>query len=264
MSAVLPINLDLLVPWVAAWLFSAVRISTFMITVPIFSQLEIPAHIKVVLMLSVAFIFAPAIVKAHSHTPDVFSGGGLVVVIQESIIGFAMGLIFKITFEVLNLMGQMIGTAMQLNFAEVYSPADGRQTNILGSFYQIFGMLIFIALHGPLILFTVIYQSFQVMPLGISVISNFQIHSLIEFSETMFLFSLLLALPVIITLFIVNVGMMVMARLSTTFNIFTVGFVVTIFVGLGVLVLSIPLSLHGFSDLLDRTYQFVLNWQTVR
>ena len=161
----------------------------------------------------------------------------------------------------LNLGGQFIATAMQLNFAQAYSPTDNSQTNVIGSFYQVFGMLIFITLHGPLILFELIHKSFIAMPLCASFISDHQIKALLNFSQCMFVFSLLLALPIMATMLIIDIGMAVISRLSTVFNIFTIGFPVSILVGSFTLIITLPQSLHYFIEILNRIFTFIVHWQ---
>lgn len=265
MSSLLPMNVDEITPIISKCIYSSVRISGFFATIPLFSQLSIPNYFKIILTLLIAFIFSPIVTTGMDYTvPEIFSGNGLILIMQEALIGIGMGVIFKISFEVLNLAGEMIGTSMQLNFAQVYSPSDNSETNILGSFYQIFGMLVFISLHGPIILITLVYKSFVAMPMSAGFVNNNQIKLLLDFSQTMFVYSLLLSLPVMITLFIINIGLMIISRLSTTFNIFTIGFPVTIFVGLCTLIFSLPPSLHNFTEILRHTYEIIMHWQVTK
>lgn len=264
MSSLLPINVDAITPIISKWIYASARISSFFATIPLFSQLTIPNYFKVILTMLIAMIFAPTVTYAGLKIPEIFTGYGLIAISQEVLIGISMGIIFKISFEVLNLAGQIIGTSMQLNFAEVYSPSDGSETNILGSFYQIFGMLIFISMHGPIILMSLLYRSFIAMPMCASLVNNNQIKLLLVFSETMFVFSLLLSLPVVVTLLIINIGMSIMSRLSSTFNIFTVGFPIVIFSGLITLIFSLPQSLENFVEILKHTFDFILRWQMAK
>lgn len=264
MSSILPINLNAITPLISTWLYSTIRISSFFITTPFFSQLAIPNYFKVIMTLAIAFVLSPIIQHNAINMPFIFSGVGLFYVFQEMLIGIAMGVIIKITFEVLNLAGQMVGTSMQLNFAAVYSPADHAQTNVLGSFYQIFGMLIFISMHGPIILLSLLCKSFIAMPMASTVISNFQIKSIIIFSQNMFLFGLLLSLPIMITLMVLNIGMAVISRLSSALNIFTVGFPVVILGGIATLIVSLPPSLHYFAQILKNAIDFILQWQAIK
>ena len=55
-----------------------------------------------------------------------------------------------------------------------------------------------------------------------------------------FLGGLLLALPVMVTLLFINIGLGVATRAAPALNIFSVGFPAMVLVGLGVLFLSLP------------------------
>ena len=263
MLSILPLDLNAIIPLISVWLFTSIRISSFFISVPIFSHVAIPNYFKIILVLLISFIFTPLISQAIHNVPNILSFIGLLIIIKEIIIGFAMGLIFKILFEILSLVGEMVSTSMQLNFAQVYNPLDNSQGGVLSLFYQVFGMLVFVSIHGPLILISLLYKSYSAMPLGKGFVSHNQIKLLFQFSEKMFFYSLLLALSVMITLFIVNIGLMVISRLSTAFNVFTVGFAVTIYVGLITLIFSLPPCLKTFLDILKHTFQFVIHWQLV-
>lgn len=264
MASILPLDLNVITPMLSTWLFTSVRVSSFFISVPIFSHAAIPNYFKIILVFLIALIFTPLISNAVTVVPNILSINGLFVLFQEIIIGFSMGLIFKILFEILSLMGEMVSTSMQLNFAQVYNPLDNSQGGVLSLFYLVFGMLVFISIHGPLILISLLYKSYSAMPLGKSFVTHNQIQLLFQFSEKMFFYSLLLSLSIMITLFIVNVGMTVISRLSTAFNIFTVGFAVTIYVGLLTLIFSLPPSIKTFIGILRHTFEFIIQWQMVK
>lgn len=259
---VLPVKIDFLEHELSLFLFCSTRISAFFLVAPFFSQLAIPRTIKIMLILGIASIVMNAMPQTVTF-PRYDVLGMSILSLKEMAIGLSMGLIIKIIFEALAIAGQMASTAMQLNFASAYNFNDGSQTNELASFYEIFGMLMFITLHGPIVLITLLYKSYQTMPVGF-VVNAAQIQHLLDFSGYMFIYGLLLSLPVVITLMIVNLAMAVVSRLSSMLNIFSIGFSVSVIMGLSTLVVSLPFSLLYFSHLIEMAFRYLSNWQAIR
>lgn len=262
MSPIFPVKIDFVAHELSLFLCCGTRISAFFLVAPFFSQAAIPRMVKIMLTIGIAL----TVMNAMPHAVPFSQYNTLTMItvsLKEMVIGLAMGLIIKIIFEVLSIAGQMVSTAMQLNFATAYSLNDGSQTNELASFYEIFGMLMFITLHGPVILITLLYKSYETMPIGFS-INNAQILYLMHFSRYMFIYGLLLSLPVVITLMIVNSAMAVVSRLSSMLNVFSIGFSVSVIMGLSTLMVSLPFSLMYFSHIIEMGLKFLSTWQVIR
>ena len=67
----------------------------------------------------------------------------------------------------------------------------------------------------------------------------------------MFLGALLLALPIMVSLLFVNIGVGVITRAAPALNIFAVGFPITIIAGFIMIMLSLPVFLPQFAALLE-------------
>jgi flagellar biosynthetic protein FliR len=66
-------------------------------------------------------------------------------------------------------------------------------------------------------------------------------NDVIEFFAKSLFLVFQIAAPVAISLYIVNIGLALMARVAPQLNVFAVGFPLQIMVGLGMIVLSLPL-----------------------
>lgn len=264
MHAILPLNAAMVTSYLSVWLYSSIRISAFFLIAPLFNQELIPSAVKIILAFAISMMLVPYISHSLSLNISIATDRGMLIILNQVIIGVAMGFIFKMTFEILTMAGQMIAIAMQLNLGEIYDPINHSNTNLIGMTYQIFGMLIFIVIGGPLILIGILDKSFLVMPIDGNFIAVGQIHEILKFSSFIFLDSLLLALPVIITLLIVSVGEMIIVRISTSFNIFTVGFFLSISIGLIVLIYCLPPSLKFFQQVIEKTFAFALHWELIK
>lgn len=263
MSALLPIDLAKIMPFATTWLFATIRISSFFVAAPIFSQTNIPKLAKVLLSMLIGGVLIQHLSPSKPITDAFFSSNGILILIQQIIIGFAMGVILQMTFEVLHLAGHYIATAMQLNFAMGFSPDSHHQENILGNMLFVFGMLVFFTLHGPILLISLIQKSFDIFPISTQLLSIEQIKHIPLFGTKMFAYSLLLALPVMATLLLSNLALAIMTRLSPSMNIFSIGFPVSMLVGFITIIFSLPFVLTHFGDIIHQTIQEILTWQVL-
>ena len=104
-----------------------------------------------------------------------------------------------------------------------------------------------------------IADSFHALPIGQSLLSQEVYGRILRWSSMMFLGSMLMALPVMISLLFINVGMGVVTRAAPSLNIFAVGFPAMTLGGFLILIVSLPsiggrmewLWLQGFQVLRD-------------
>jgi len=117
--------------------------------------------------------------------------------------------------------------------------------------------LIFVGFGGHAILLGLISDSFQHLPIGQSILNQDTYGRVLRWSSMMFLGSLLMALPVMVSLLFINVGMGVVTRAAPSLNIFAVGFPAITLGGFLILIISLQsigariewLWLQGFNVL---------------
>jgi flagellar biosynthetic protein FliR len=88
-------------------------------------------------------------------------------------------------------------------------------------------------------------------------IDKADIWSIIEWSSHMFAGGLLLAMPIIASLLLINVIFGVAARSAPQLQIFSVGFPVTLMLGLLLVWKTLPDALDQFSGMLTDGYDFI-------
>ena len=111
---------------------------------------------------------------------------------------------------------------------------------------------LFLAFDGHLMLLRGLFQSFEIVPLGGAVPkTDLIVATLIEQGSQVFKVGLHIGLPVVCVVLLVNVGLATLARTVPQVNIFVIGFLITITVGLLVLGLSIPFSAQFITGRLE-------------
>jgi len=167
------------------------------------------------------------------------------------------GFILQLVFAAVVFAGQGVALSMGLGFSMMVDPQNGQQVPVIAQFYTVITTLIFISLDGHLLLIQMLLDSFKTLPIGIDGIDKAGIWSIIAWSSRMFAGGLLLSMPVMASLLLVNVIFGVAARAAPQLQIFTVGFPVTLMLGLLLVWKTLPDALDQFSGMLTDAYDFI-------
>jgi flagellar biosynthetic protein FliR len=112
---------------------------------------------------------------------------------------------------------------MGLAMAQTVDPNMGR-VPVLASFLIVMSTLIFLSIGGHLILIQLILMSFEVLPIGGEINFTATLANFIEWSAMVFLGGILIALPIMLTMMLVNLCIGIVTRAAPALNIFAVGF----------------------------------------
>src|SRR6056297_1824116 len=222
----------------------------FLIT-PIFSSIVVLRQVKIILALLMALItflltYQTANIAAPTNDLTV-----IIFIIKELSIGLFMGFIIYLFFAAIQLAGQFIDLRMGFRIANVVDPMSGASSPIIGQFKNIFTILIFLSINGHLMIIKSLNKSFDIIPLGqVSYDANLW-RFLFRRSADLFLIGFKIALPIMGTLFIVDIMLGFLARAVPQMNIFIVGLPLKIFIGFILLLLSFHVLVHYFSDILN-------------
>jgi flagellar biosynthetic protein FliR len=210
------------------------RLSAFLAFTSIFSIRAVNMRIRVLLGFAMALFVSQQIDMPRI---DPITADGLMEIARQILIGFTMGLVFQIASAALVVAGQAISASMGLTIANMIDPNMGN-VPVLSQFFNILGTLVFLGMGGHLIVFGLVLESFTLIPIGQEFFSQDMLGKMIHWSAMMFLGALLIALPVMMTLLFINVGLGFVARAAPSLNIFTVGFPALILTGFVILIFS--------------------------
>ena len=226
-----------LLAWLSMVVYPFVRIAALIGTAPLLSDPSVPRRIKIGLAIFVTVLVAPGV-----QAPDVplLSGDGFLLIARQLLLGAAMGFAMRLAFAAIEYAGDLIGFQMGLGYATLLDPETNDQTPLIGSLLRYFASLAFLVANGPLLMIAGVSESFQGLPIAGSggLFGDWQ-HLVLQ-GATIFELALHMALPVIAALLVTNVALGVMTRAAPQLNLFSIGFPITITVGLVVLVISMP------------------------
>lgn len=243
------ISSQMLQMWVVGLLWPLTRILGMITIAPIFGDMAIPKRIKLGLGLVLTLVIMPTLPPLPSF--DVFSLQGLLILVQQLIIGLAIGFCMRLTFAAISVAGQMIGMSMGLGFASFFDPQSHGQSTAITQFLNMLAMLIFLSLDGHLMVVSVLAESFISMPIALNG-GGINPMTIVMWGESIFSAGLLLAMPAVAALLIANMALGILTRTAPQLNIFGIGFPVTLSIGFLVLALALPSMLNPIEHLIQQ------------
>jgi len=240
---------------VALFIWPLMRISAMFVSVPLFSIRAVPARVRLILSVAITLVIMPLLPPLPAV--EMFSYTGFMMAVAQVMIGLTSGFILQLVFAAVVFAGQGIALSMGLGFSMMVDPQNGQQVPVIAQFYTVTTTLLFISLDGHLLLIQMLLDSFKTLPIGIDGVDKAGIWSILAWSSRMFAGGLLLAMPVIASLLLVNVIFGVAARAAPQLQIFSVGFPVTLMLGMLLVWKSIPDVLDQFSGMLTDAYDFI-------
>ena len=242
--------------WLAGFFYPFVRIAALASSAPLFSHRSIPRPTRLALCVLITIVVAPTLAPVPFVSP--FSAPGVVLIIQQLLIGVAIGFTMQIVFAAVELAGELIGLQMGLSFA-TFVNADADPTPIVGSFLTVTMMLVFLAINGHLALIAGVADSFASFPAdGGPGIVFFDVRALVLTGRELFSLGVTMALPVIAAMLLANLSLGVLTRTAPQLNLFAIGFPVTLATGLAMLALAMPFIVPAMEQALLRGLSLVL------
>jgi flagellar biosynthetic protein FliR len=227
--------------WIAALLWPLTRILGLIAAAPLFGNAGVPARVKVALGVMLALIMAPAIPAAPAVDP--VSWAGLLILIQEMLIGLAMGFAMRIVFAAVEMAGEVASLTMGLGFASFFDPMSRGRSTAVSQFLALVATMAFLAANGHLVLLEALAESFFTLPVSASPISVGAPYEMVRWGAKIFSAGLQLSLPIVAALLITNIALGILTRAAPQLNIFGIGFPISL--GVGLLVISIVLPYLG-------------------
>ena len=221
-----------------AFLWPFVRMLALVSTAPVFGEPWVPRQVKVGIAAMLALVLSPTL-GAFPQVP-VVSAGGLWIVIQQVLIGVAMGFSMRLIFTAVLAAGEYIGLQMGLSFASFFDPMSHGSTMVVSRLLNMLAMLIFLALDGHLLMVNALADSFRTLPISDGPLAAGGWMFLVLAGGDIFASGLMLALPLITALLTLNLAMGILNRASPQFSIFAVGFPLTLLAGIFMLQLLMP------------------------
>lgn len=233
-------SLDGALQFVPTFVLVFFRVAAMMVYAPLFGSGRIQKRVKALIALVLAMAMTSSMMPIVEVPTDVWQialgiGG-------EIIFGLAMGMILSFVFIAAQWAGEMIGQQMGLNLSEVFDPQFGQQGSLIGDFYYMLTLVVFLVVQGHHAMLIGVRESFHALP-PLTVGMNENIFDLlIGLFQATTMLALRLAGPMFVTMLVVDVALGFIGKTMPQMNVMSAGLSIRSVLGMGVLIVGIGIS----------------------
>lgn len=228
-----------------------VRVLSILMIAPIFSHRSIPTIAKVGLAGLLAVLLLP-LQTNNAEVRLTISMSFLLSIAQEVLVGVFIGFVSNLIFMAVDIAAKMIGLQIGFQTANLFDPMSNVPTSALEQLYILLVMTLFLTINGHHWLIMALSHTFVTIPLGNFVLSNLTVERLISLTNNTFVIGVRLALPVVGTLLLADLGLGLVARAVPQVQVFFLGLPLKLGVGFIVLAFTLSLMLPLVKDLLSQ------------
>lgn len=230
------------------------RISAFFLVLPVFSWKSIPVRIKISMILLLTIFFS-MIRPLSLNAGQISNLEAVLLILNESVYGLALGLIITFLFSAVKLGGRIIERQIGLAMAENMDPLTDDRSQPLGSLVEMIFILLFLSANGHHLFLSVMSRSYEVFPAGSIPTISVLVNGLIQASSSMLIAGLKLSAPILAAFLILMVVLAILARIVPEMNILFISLPMR--VGMGFLMVTIFLPFFSsfiteFADLMNK------------
>lgn len=228
-----------------------VRLAIVVNIVPFLFGRPVPAMPRQIVALLFTVLIYPLVVDQVPAGIETNFFFVMALMAKEVLYGLAIGLAAGMIFYAFDAAGQIIDAQRGASMAQLFSPQTGHQITVFGQFSLQLGIVLFLSLGGHRLFLHSLFESFRLLPIqelptfGPSYLA--MIDMFIVISGQVLLLAAQLAAPIIIAIFVVDIILGVMNRISPAVNVLSLGFVLRGIIGVLIFFISITVFAHQMS-----------------
>jgi len=234
-----------------SYLLVIVRITALLAVAPVFGDRRIPAVIKIGVGIILGFVVISVMDFSPSafHTLPAFA----LAAGREAMIGVTVGFVANLLFMGIQFSGQFVSLQMGFGAAQLFDPSTDNSVPVIGEFYYIISILLYLILGGYRFLIEALQSTFKSIPLAGFTMHNQFFAYLTRLSSDVFIIAMKIAAPIFITILLTEIALGLIARLVPQMNIFIFGFPLKILAGILMIAISMPIFGRVFETILHQS-----------
>jgi flagellar biosynthetic protein FliR len=140
-----------------------------------------------------------------------------------------MGFALQFATSAISMLGFLASSQIGFSMAQMNDPVNGQQSDVISSLLSLVAIFVFFAIDGHLVLTTILGQSFHAWPVGEG-LGSIVLQTVALNVGWVFAAAMLLALPIVFSTMVVQIGFGFLNRVAPSLNLFSLGFsLVTVF-----------------------------------
>ncbi len=220
------------------------RVGGCIMVLPAFGEAFVSPRIRLAMALAVTLVLVP-VVGTDLRTP--LDDAVLVLaLLQELLIGAALGLAARFALAAMNLAGTIIALQSALAAAAFFDPHEGTQSAITSNFLTTAGLTLLLVVDGHHYLLAGLAQSFSVAPQMTGYPAADFADLLVRASTDLFVAAVRIAAPVILVTTVINLTFGFFSRLVPGIQVFFIALPLQVLAAIGALLVGFAAGARVF------------------
>lgn len=233
-------NIPIDFAWLEATGLAAVRTTAFLFLAPPFSYRGFPSRIKAALGVGIAIALSGAVAPGYE---PLATGPFVLALLAQLVTGALLGFLVTVCFSAVQSAGSLIDLFGGFQLAQAFDP----QMNVNGAqftrLFQMTALALLISSNGYALILAGLARSFSAVPVDGMIALDRPVELLVDTAGQLMLSAVQIAGPLLLVLFLADIGLGLVSRVAPALNAFAMGFPVKIMLTLvlaGTVVLALP------------------------
>jgi flagellar biosynthetic protein FliR len=200
-----------------------IRTVTALAVLPVFGHSAYPAMAKAGLAGAIALLMVP-VLAVRMPAPSGTILDFFMLAMRETVCGLLLGFAGHFIFYAVEIAGQLVGFQAGFSVVASIDPNTDSQSTVITQFYNVVALLIFVTINGHHYLLQALADSFRVIPVGTLHVDGRLSQWTLQAVMGVTVDGIRLAAPLMVTLFLTDVGLGILTRVAPTLNVFVLGF----------------------------------------
>ena len=244
---------------VPAWLMVLFRLTGIFILAPVLGSKTIPRQVKVYIVVGLSFCVYPillepgrpsAVMINHIIDHGIYFWMLIVYVGLELAIGFAIGYLASLPLVGMQIGGHIMGQQMGMALAKDVNPESGAESAVVGEFFFMLALVIFIIMGGHHAMFATVVGSYDHVPLGGFNQFGSLVTVMVGLLAATFELAVRISAPIVCLMFLLSFTLGFIARTVPQMNILSVGFAIRILAGASCMMVLFATTSQTYVDVL--------------
>lgn len=218
-------NIPLDFGWLEATSLACVRITAFLVLAPPFSHGTIPMRIRAMLGVGLALAVSPVVTAGYERLD---TGGFLFALVGQAITGALLGFLVMVLFSAIQGAGHLVDTFGGFQMAQAFDPGMAINGAQFTRLFQMTAIMLLFASDGYQLVLGGLFRSFDAVPVTGMIDLSAPAEALVGAAGQLMLSAVQIAGPLLIVLFLADVGLGLVSRVAPALNAFAMGFPIKI------------------------------------
>lgn len=234
------------------FLFVFARLGGAFLFMPFYASVYITPRVRLIFTLALAVMLTPVLSNQMpvppNNVPELFR-----MLLIEITAGVFLGLFPYFLMTVIDLIGVNASVATSFSNATVLDPQTKVQSTVLTGFLTLCALLLIVTTDLYQIMLASILASYDTFPVGEPLLTGDMMDALARVLSVSFTYGFQIASPFVLMIVLMYSSMGVMSRLMPQLNIIFIVMPLQVYLGLALLMVSLPIMMWWFLDFFRNT-----------